>query len=140
MNVQRMDADATVTKIFTWIAQVGTHDVRAVTDGLNQVTEGDETNNEKVLTYATLAPDLIVQDITWSPADPSEGDTVTFGPYKLSGQEGGHVVGVDAVISGPPICGGPDFEYMQADLDKNCYVDFYDLAQLLSEWPTGNDP
>ena len=77
-DVQRLAADATVAKTFVWVAQAGSHSVKAVVDGLNQVIENDETNNEKTVAYSTPAPDLTIQDITWSPANPSEGNSVTF--------------------------------------------------------------
>ena len=73
-----IDPDATATKTFTWKAQVGSHTVKAVADYDNEVTESNETNNVKTYTFSTLAPDLIIESITWSPENPSKGDTVTF--------------------------------------------------------------
>ncbi len=77
-HVLKIDAGATVPMTFTWMALAGSHTIKAVADVLNQVTESDETNNEKAVTYATAAPDLIVSDITWSPENPSEGTEITF--------------------------------------------------------------
>ncbi len=77
-DVPSIDAGAAVTKTFTWIAKAGSHEIKAIADVLNQVTEGDETNNEKTVTFSTLPPDLIVLNISWSPENPSESDNVTF--------------------------------------------------------------
>ncbi len=45
------------------------------------MTESDETNNEKELTFSETTvpePDLVIEDVTWSPQSPSSGETVTF--------------------------------------------------------------
>jgi subtilase family serine protease len=75
-QVQEIDAGATATKTFTWIAQAGYHTIKAVADSKNEVTESDETNNENTVIFPV--PDLIIETITWSPEEPSESDTVTF--------------------------------------------------------------
>jgi len=69
---------ASANETFTWTAQAGSHVIKAVADSDGEVAEGDETNNERTVTLSTLAPDLIIEAITWSPAEPSKGDTVTF--------------------------------------------------------------
>ncbi|MFC1982512.1 CARDB domain-containing protein [Chloroflexota bacterium] len=63
-EVQSIGAGANVTKTFTWTAQAGSHAIKAVADGANHVIESDETNNAKVATFSTIAPDLVVQNIT----------------------------------------------------------------------------
>src|SRR3972149_3473440 len=74
-----INADSTTTVSFTWIAQAGSHTFRAVADKDNAIPENDETNNEKTVTFsATTLSDLVVQDISWSPINPSIGDVVTF--------------------------------------------------------------
>ena len=77
-DVQEIDAGATATETFTWIAEAGSHTIKAVADSNNTVTESDETNNEKTVTFSTIAPDLIIETINWSPAGPSIGDNITF--------------------------------------------------------------
>ena len=77
--VSPIDAGATATKTFTWKAQDGPHAIKAVADSNQRVTESDETNNAQTFTFSTLAPDLTIEMITWLPANPSKGDTVTFG-------------------------------------------------------------
>jgi len=66
------------TTIFTWTAQAGPHTIKAVADSSEMVAETDENNNIKTFTMSTLAPDLIVQSITWSPENPSKGDSIVF--------------------------------------------------------------
>lgn len=77
-EVPRLDAGATSNQTFNWTAQAGSHELKAFIDEPDLVTEGDETNNEKTSTFLTLAPDLIIEAITWSPASPSESENVTF--------------------------------------------------------------
>jgi len=76
--VEPINADTVKITTFTWDAQVGSHTIRAVADSSEQVAEADENNNNKTFTFSTLAPDLIIQSITWTPEDPSKGDSITF--------------------------------------------------------------
>jgi uncharacterized repeat protein (TIGR01451 family) len=92
---------ATVTKTFTWKAQVGVHTVKAVADHDNEVAESNEANNIKTYTFSSLAPDLIISSITWSPAKPSKGDTVTFSvKVKNQGSGGTSAARVNFYIDG----------------------------------------
>ncbi|RLE29115.1 hypothetical protein DRJ54_05260, partial [Candidatus Acetothermia bacterium] len=52
----------------------------AVADYYGQVAESDEGNNQRQVTITgpTPLPDLVIQDITYSPATPTVGSTVTF--------------------------------------------------------------
>ena len=77
-EVQAIEAGAAVTRPFTWVAQAGSHDIKAIVDKDGWITESDKGNNEKTVTFFTLAPDLTIDTITWSPENPSAGDTVTF--------------------------------------------------------------
>ena len=77
-DVNRLDAGATVSKTFYWTAQEGSHEIKAVADILSKVAESNEANNDKTVDYSTLAPDLVVQSLTRSPANPSAGDNVIF--------------------------------------------------------------
>ncbi len=72
------DLTGTSTKTFTRTAQAGSHTLKVIADSNNEVTESNETNNVKTYMFSTLAPDLILESITWSPAYPTIGDTVTF--------------------------------------------------------------
>jgi subtilase family serine protease len=66
----------------TWTATAGTHTVRAFVDDVNRIGESNENNNtfDKSISVAssTGSPDLVVTDITWSPASPQTGNEVTF--------------------------------------------------------------
>ncbi|MFC1982511.1 CARDB domain-containing protein, partial [Chloroflexota bacterium] len=78
-EIQSMDASANVTKTFTWTAQADSHAIKAVADGENHVPESNEANNTKTVTISSSSkPDLVVQDVAWSPESPSAGDNVTF--------------------------------------------------------------
>ncbi len=68
----------TITKTFDWIVPAGQHAIKAIVDDTDLVNESDETNNEFIITFSTLAPDLVIQDITWTPENPSKNDDVTF--------------------------------------------------------------
>ena len=50
--------------------------IRVVCDSADVIDESDETNNE--LSEDLDRPDLVVGDIWWSPADPVDGQDVTF--------------------------------------------------------------
>ncbi len=77
-RVNSIDSGATANMTFTWTALEGSHIIRLVADSRKQIAESDENNNEKTVSIPTHIPDLIIQNITWSPASPSIGDTVTF--------------------------------------------------------------
>ncbi|MFC1991555.1 CARDB domain-containing protein [Chloroflexota bacterium] len=72
-------ADSSVVTTFTWAAGGGSNPVRVVLDTTNKVTESDESNNEMTVTFSgTKVADLVVQSLTWSPSNPSVGETMTF--------------------------------------------------------------
>jgi archaellum component FlaF (FlaF/FlaG flagellin family) len=78
-SVYLIDAGATTTVSFTWSAETGTHTVKAIADYTDLVAESNESNNALEITFSgTVIPDLIIQDITWSPTNPSSGQAVTF--------------------------------------------------------------
>ncbi|MFC2040857.1 CARDB domain-containing protein [Chloroflexota bacterium] len=78
-DVQKIDIGESITKTFAWPAEVGSHTIKAIADAEKKVSELDENNNEKTVTFSGASPpDLIIESITWSPANPSEGDSVTF--------------------------------------------------------------
>ncbi len=65
----------------TWTAVAGTYTVRAFVDDINRITESNDNNNtlDESLTVGVLSkPDLVVTDISWSPASPSAGSPVIF--------------------------------------------------------------
>jgi hypothetical protein len=78
-SVYTISPGATRKVYFYWQAELGTHKIKAIADFNEMVNESNETNNEKEVNFSgTVAPDLIIQDITWTPPNPSTGDSVTF--------------------------------------------------------------
>ncbi len=77
-SIGALDAGVMATTTFTWQATQGTHTIKVIADASEIIDETNETNNSKTYTLTTLAPDLIIQSITWSPAYPSGGDSVVF--------------------------------------------------------------
>ncbi len=80
-SVTSLSAGSTSTQTFTWTAnKCGNVLVKAVADANNAVSESNEGNNERTETVSISCnkPDLIIQDISWNPANPEQGDTVTF--------------------------------------------------------------
>jgi subtilase family serine protease len=68
----------------TWTAASGTHTVRAFVDDINRIAESNDGNNtfDKSMTVGSGTgggtPDLVVTDISWTPATPQTGGEVTF--------------------------------------------------------------
>ena len=78
-SIGSISAGNTTTETFTWIATQGTHTIKAVADYYGSISENNESNNEKTVTFNVDGkPDLIIESITWSPSNPSVGDSVTF--------------------------------------------------------------
>ncbi|MFA5308299.1 MAG: CARDB domain-containing protein [Dehalococcoidales bacterium] len=48
-----------------WVTEAGTHTFKITADIDNTVIESDEVNNDKEMKFATLTPDLVVQDFFW---------------------------------------------------------------------------
>jgi subtilase family serine protease len=78
ISVGAMNAGTSANITFTWIATAEAHEIKVIIDYYQKVTESDETNNEKTASLQTLAPDLLVNDITWLPSVAGVGDNVTF--------------------------------------------------------------
>jgi subtilase family serine protease len=76
--LEGMDAGDTTQVTFTWRAEAGSHQIKAMVNPKDEVAESDEANNEKVITFLTPPSDLIIEQITWTPPEPIIGDTVTF--------------------------------------------------------------
>ncbi len=74
-------ATLTVTGIGSWTATSGTHTLSAAVDTANATAESNESNNsysENLTINPSGTPDLIVTDITYTPASPAAGNAVTF--------------------------------------------------------------
>lgn len=71
---------ATACAPTTWTAALGTHSIAATVDDQFRFSEKSETNNtrtESIIVHPPL-PDMVVTDITWTPANPVAGNAVTF--------------------------------------------------------------
>lgn len=65
----------------TWTGTTGSHTVQAFVDDINRITESNDSNNtysETISVNLPSKPDLIVTDISWSPASPAAGNNVIF--------------------------------------------------------------
>ncbi|MFC1953368.1 CARDB domain-containing protein [Chloroflexota bacterium] len=72
-------ANSSIIDTFTWVARGGTNLVRVVLDTTNKIAEENESNNEMIVTFSgTKLPDLAIQNLSWSPANPLVGETMTF--------------------------------------------------------------
>jgi subtilase family serine protease len=92
-----------VTTTFTWKAEPGTHIIRAVADSNEIIVETDETNNAATYTMTSLAPDLIISSITWTPTSPSRGDPVVISVVmKNQGNAQSPACKVNLYIDGAP--------------------------------------
>lgn len=79
ISVNTIDTGATGKATFTWKAELGTHKIKAIADFNNSVDESDETNNEKEIVFSnTVAADLVILDITWTPPNPTIDDLITY--------------------------------------------------------------
>jgi subtilase family serine protease len=76
--LNQIDPGSTANNSITWQVEDGKHQIKAVIDCNNSVAETDESNNEQTVTITSSAPDLTIQDITWSPSNPAIGDDITF--------------------------------------------------------------
>ena len=77
-DVAVIEPGHTITKTYLWTMLEGSHTVRAVVDINNGNKESNESNNDLVRTISTLPADLVVDQITWTPVNPSKDDIVTF--------------------------------------------------------------
>jgi subtilase family serine protease len=100
-SIGQLEAGTMATKDFTWKAEQGSHNIRAVADSSEIVVETNETNNTKTYAITTRAPDLIIQSISWSPASPSLNDAVIFSVIiKNQGSASSRITNVNLYIDG----------------------------------------
>jgi subtilase family serine protease len=100
-----------VTGSGTWTAASGSHTLTAIADNNNTTVESNESNNSysENLTIGSGGgtPDLIVTDITTSPASPLTGNAVTFSAVvKNQGTgatSGGTIIGVSFTVDGTQV-------------------------------------
>lgn len=121
-NTSSIAAGATVTLTAnggpggtaSWTAASGTHTVNAWVDDVNRISESNESNNQysKSITIngqsgGTGTPDLIVTDITSSPAAPLTGNATVFSAVVKNQGTGatpaGTILGVSFFIDGTQV-------------------------------------
>jgi glucan endo-1,3-alpha-glucosidase len=73
-------ANGSANGVVTWIATPGNHTIEAFVDDVNRITESNETNNKLSQSYSFSSgtPDLVVTNISYTPANPLPGEAVTF--------------------------------------------------------------
>ena len=71
-------AGATAEFSFIAILSLDSHTANIIIDSDNDVIELDEDNNVNIYSFSTIAADLIVRTITWSPLDAGIGDIITI--------------------------------------------------------------
>jgi len=77
-EIPQLEAGARVIKTFEWDVTAGPHVLDVLADGADTITEGEENNNTETLIFSILAPDLIIESITWPSGEPSASDNVVF--------------------------------------------------------------
>jgi len=77
-TIDSLDAGTSTTITYYWQATSGSHTIKATADSGDYIHESDENNNIKTFIMSTLAPDLTIQYISYSPTIPSKNDLVTF--------------------------------------------------------------
>ncbi len=78
-NSQAMSANSSFTVSAYWMATPGNHTLKVVADSTGGIRESNESNNIVELSLPEVAyPDLVVSNISWSPAVFNEGESVTF--------------------------------------------------------------
>lgn len=74
-----LPANGTDYATFTWPATSGSHSIRVFADVYNYINEGNESNNDLIAYLRPIAyPDLIVEDIYWSPQNYTSNQIVTL--------------------------------------------------------------
>jgi subtilase family serine protease len=78
-SLPSISAGEVTGKGIIWVAEPGSHVVKAVVDCGNSISETDEQNNQQEVSFpATLLSDLTVQEMAWLPTNPSAGQIVNF--------------------------------------------------------------
>ena len=92
---ERIYPGETQTRTFSWFTKAGLHEVKAIVDKNDSVPEIDEDNNEMTVGFSALLPDLIIEDISWSPETVSIGDRISFMVFVTN--QGSAVSGLSSV-------------------------------------------
>jgi subtilase family serine protease len=96
LDIALLQAGQAIDLSFSIILSPGSHTTKIIADANGDVTELDETNNEKDFTFNTIVPDLIVRTITWSPLNAKVGDKITI-EAKIDNQ--GAIKAIDPLVT-----------------------------------------
>lgn len=73
-----LESEQSVSKFFTWRSEQGYHSFKAMVDFKKNIAEGNELNNEYSVAVVAHMPDLVIEGVTWSPADIPPGQDCAF--------------------------------------------------------------
>ncbi|MBN2542207.1 hypothetical protein JXI42_05025 [bacterium] len=76
--VPALEPSASVECIYYWSAKPGSYTLAADVDVYDATKESDESNNSLLVPFATSAPDLIIQKITWTPQNRTDQEEITM--------------------------------------------------------------
>jgi hypothetical protein len=77
-KISGLAANQTYTSTFTFTPEYGQNDVKVMADATNEIIEVDEDNNHNEIAITIDKPELKIESIWWSPANPKDGEEVTF--------------------------------------------------------------
>jgi glucan endo-1,3-alpha-glucosidase len=76
-----LTANGSASGNVTWAAFAGNHSVEAYVDDVNRIPESIESNNKLSQSFTVPVsgtPDLVVTNVSWTPANPLPGQAITF--------------------------------------------------------------
>ena len=129
--ISGLSAGDSTAVAFSWTVTRGSHVFRFVVDSTNTTPESDETNNSSTRTFEPALPDLQITSLTYSPANPLEGETVTLYAQVENKGSGGDITNhsvtffVDGNILGTPSIskdiglGRRAHAFVNADFEQN---------------------
>lgn len=91
-SVNSISPGGSATTTFSWVAQAGSHSIKAVVDPENKIIESNEGNNENTVNFIGTPSDLIISDIVWNPTSPSVGSSTTI-TVTINNQGAGNALG-----------------------------------------------
>jgi PGF-pre-PGF domain-containing protein len=81
VQVPELAAKSSLSRSYQWVPQTeGIKWIRARVDEDNLVFESNEWNNDEsdyIVVEKQTYPDLVIEELSWTPANPAPGDTVT---------------------------------------------------------------
>jgi subtilase family serine protease len=82
-----LEGGGNLSETVSWEATTGNHIFKVVVDNYKEVSESNETNNEKSIDYSgTILPDLVVSNLRWELSGPYFGEVAIYAEIKNQGQ------------------------------------------------------